>query len=396
MTLYRKLSPVKRKVFSTNWVWVIAVIAGFLLGFGMSRTAEVGEAKAESGDTDLSTFRAEFEEIKAKQKRLAAKWQSELLAQVVPTLADDSHKAKREFLSFLEELGSPGTAALVAMLQDPEKRVRREAVKALGEIGEDERKAGRSPDLVATGLATALQDSEQEVVREALRKLGDVRPTSAESLAVVVPALIAAKRDGSSGTRDDIVDILGKIGERGAKEGKSTDLIRDALIVSLADTSTKVRTNAIEELSDIRAASVETFAALIAVLSDESKSVRADAEDVLIKFGKTEPTSLAPMVADALMKSGTAVTRNHLVDVLGEIGEVLVDSGKSETIVTEPLLIALKDSAKEVRRNAADELGEMQATSPEVVAALTAALQDNSKAVRESAQKVLKRIEKRK
>ncbi len=357
---------------------------------------QLHEATAESQEGPLSELAAELDALKTKHRMLQAKWQSELLAQVVPTLADESDGVKRQFVDFLEEIGNPGTPALVAMLRDPSKRVRKKAVEALGEIGENERKAGRSPDAAAIGLAMALKDSSEEVFREAVQELDDVRPTSPESLAVVVPALIAAQEMDSSSARDDVIDVLGRIGEILAKNGQSTDTIRDALIASLNDSSRKVRTNAIDELSDIRAASTETFTALIGVLSDGSDSVRARAEDALIELGEHAATTIAPLLADALTNSQSSVTRGHVVDVLGAIGEALVDDGNSGEMVVEPILVALRDIAEDVRRNAADELGEMRATSPEVRTALTQALKDSSKAVRDAAQKAIRRIEKAK
>ena len=379
-----------------RWFWVITVVVGISLGLGISQMIQLHEATAEAQDDGLSELAAELDAIKAKHRMLQAKWQSELLAQVVPTLASESDAVKRQFVDFLEEIGSPGTPALVAMLKDPAKRVRKKAVEALGEIGEDERKAGKNYDATAIGLAMALEDSSTEVFREALEELDDVRPTSSESLAVVVPALISVRTKGSSSARDDVLDVLGGIGEVLAKNGESTDAIRDALIASLNDNSRKVRTNAIAELSDIRASSAETFTALIGALSDDSDSVRARAEDALIEFGEDAPITIVPMLADALTNSQLAVTRGHVVDVLGAIGEELVDNGNSEEVVVEPLLMALEDSAKDVRRNAADELGEMRATSPEVRTALTRALDDSSKAVRDAAKKAVRRIERTK
>ena len=384
------------KVSVRRWFAVIAVVVGILLGLGISQMVQLHEATAESQEGPLSELAAELAALKTKHRMLQAKWQSELLAQVVPTLADESDGVKRQFVDFLEEIGNPGTPALVAMLRDPSKRVRKKAVEALGEIGENERKAGRSPDAAAIGLAMALKDSSEEVFREAVQELDDVRPTSPESLAVVVPALIAAQEMDSSSARHDVIDVLGRIGEILAKSGQSTDTIRDALIASLNDNSTKVRTNAIDELSDIRAASTETFTALIGVLSDGSDSVRARAEDALIELGEHAATTIAPLLADALTNSQSSVTRGHVVDVLGGIGEALVDDGNSGEMVVEPILVALRDTAEDVRRNAADELGEMRATSPEVRTALTQALKDSSKAVRDAAQKAIRRIEKAK
>ena len=395
--IQKKLIPCMRiKVSVRRWFAVIAVVVGILLGLGISQMVQLHEATAESQEGPLSELAAELAALKTKHRMLQAKWQSELLAQVVPTLADESDGVKRQFVDFLEEIGNPGTPALVAMLRDPSKRVRKKAVEALGEIGENERKAGRSPDAAAIGLAMALKDSSEEVFREAVQELDDVRPTSPESLAVVVPALIAAQEMDSSSARHDVIDVLGRIGEILAKSGQSTDTIRDALIASLNDSSRKVRTNAIDELSDIRAASTETFTALIGVLSDGSDSVRARAEDALIELGEHAATTIAPLLADALTNSQSSVTRGHVVDVLGGIGEALVDDGNSGEMVVEPILVALRDTAEDVRRNAADELGEMRATSPEVRTALTQALKDSSKAVRDAAQKAIRRIEKAK
>ena len=392
----RLIANASANISVRRWFWVITVVVGITLGLGMRQIVQLREATAEAQEGGLSELAAELDAIKAKHRMLQAKWQSELLAQVVPTLTDESDGVKRQFLDFLEEIGSPGTPALVAMLKDPAKRVRKEAVDALGGIGEDERKAGKNYDAAAIGLAMALEDASEEVFREALEELDDVRPTSSESLAVVVPSLIAVRTKGSSGARNDVLDVLGRIGEDLAKNGQSTDAIRDALIASLNDDSRSVRTNAIAELSDIRAASVETFTALIGALSDDSDSVRARAEDVLIELGETAATTLVPMLADALTSRQSATTRGHIVDVLGAIGEALVDDGNSGEVVVKPLLVALEDTAKDVRRNAADELGEMRAPSPEVRTALTCALDDSSKAVRDAAKKAIRRIERRK
>ena len=120
------------------------------------------------------------------------------------------------------------------------------------------------------------------------------------------------------------------------------------------------------------------------------------AEDALIELGEDTATAITPMLADALTNSPSAVTRGHVVDVLGAIGEKRIDDGKSGEMVVQPLLEALRDTAEDVRRNAADEFGEMRATSPDVQAALTQALNDSSKTVRDAAKKAIRRIEKAK
>lgn len=380
-------------VNTKHWFWIATVVTTALLGFGISQLLQFQEATAESEEELVPQLTTELDALKEEHKMIQARWQSNLLAQVAPTLTDESNAVKRRFVDFLEEIGSPGTDALVFMLQDPSRSVRRNAVEALGEIGEEARKTGKNYDTAVIALTTALKDDSDEVFREAVQELDDVAPTSAASLSFVVPALIEVRTRGSSNTRDDIVDALGRIGETLAKKGQETDTIRDALILSMADDSTKVRTNVIVELSDIRAASPETFAALISALSDDAKSVRARAEDVLIKLGKSRATSITPMLVDALTNNQSATTRGHVVDVLGAIGETLVKKGESDALVVKPLLVALTDTNANVRRNAADELGEMRAKSPDVIVALTQALKDSSKNVRSAAQKAIRRIE---
>ena len=376
-----------------RWFWVLTIVASLLIGLGIGQLVQFREATAESQEEGLSQFAKDLDALKAEHKRIQAKWRSELFVQIVPTLTDESDGVKRQYVDFLEEIGSSGTAALIAMLQGTSKRVRKSAVEALGEIGEDERRAGRNYDAAAIGLAGALTDVSEDVYGEAIAELGDIRPTSAESLAFVVPALIDAQTKGSSSTRDDVLDVLGQIGEDLAENGQSTDTIRDALILGLNDNSTKVRTNAIAELSDIRAVSTETFVALIGVLSDDSKSVRNRAEDALIKLGRGNAVMVTPLLTDVLTNNPSANTRGHAVDVLGEIGEDLIKKGNPDEIIVKPLLMALQDTAADVRRNAADELGEMRAKSPDAITGLKQALKDNSKAVRRAAEKAMRRIE---
>lgn len=267
--------------------WFIVILASVLfIGVGISQMSQFHTGTAEARGEEFAQLTEKFNAIKAEHETLKATWQAELLAQFAPTLADESRGVKQQFLDFLEELGTPATAALVAMLNDSSERVREKAVEALGEIGEDARKAGQNTDAIASGLAAALSDPAEKVRREALEELEDVRPTSPESLDVVVPALIARRTIGSSRERSDVLDVLGRIGEKLAAKGQPTATIRDALIASLTDNSSKVRTNAIEELSDMHDNSAETLAALRGALTDSSKSVRRAAQKAIRRIEK--------------------------------------------------------------------------------------------------------------
>ncbi len=276
-----------RKLFNKLSVWGIAILLGLFIGIGMSQVPQVYTETAEARGEEFAQVTEEFNALKAKHETLKATWQSELLAQIVPTLADGSSAVKRQFVDFLEELGAPATPALIEMLSDSSEKVREKAVEALGHIGESQRKSGQNTDAIVIGLAAALNDTAERVRREALEELEDVRPASPESVAVVVPALIAKRTKGSSRERSDVLDVLGRIGETLAENGQPTETIRDALIASLTDNSTKVRTNAIEELSDMHENSDETLAALRRALTDSSKSVRRAAQEAIRRLEKT-------------------------------------------------------------------------------------------------------------
>ena len=385
---------IRANTSNKRWFWITATVISVLIGLCICQMVQFQAATAEPKENEFSQLRKELNALKAKQRALQSDWQSELLAQVVPTLVDESDAVKRQFVDFLTKLGNPSVPALLAMLEDSSEGIRRKVVDKLGNIGERERKAKRNVDAIAIGLASALNDPSESVFREVLAELDDVHPTSAASTVVVVPALIAVRTKGSSRARTEVLDVLGQIGEVLAKKGESTDTIRDTLIASLADKSSRVRTNAIEELSDIRAISTETFSGLIAALEDTSESVRNHAEDALIELGKGAAATVTPMLAAALGNTTSHVTRGHIVDVLGAIGEKGKTAGDSREMIVQTLLGVLQDPHENVRRNAADELGEMRATSPDVLPALTNALEDNSKKVRNAAQKAIQRVRK--
>ena len=83
-----------------RWFWIITVVATLLLGFGIGQMAQFKEATAESQADSLAQLAAELESFKAEHRKLQAKWQSELLAQVAPTLTDEREAVKRQFVDF--------------------------------------------------------------------------------------------------------------------------------------------------------------------------------------------------------------------------------------------------------------------------------------------------------
>ena len=121
--------------------WITAIVIGMLIGLGIGQMVQFQEATAEPQGDAFSELNAELDALKAKQRALQAEWQSSLLTQVVPTLADESDGVKRQFVDFLEELGSPSVPALLAM---PRRSIRKGSPKVadkLGNIGEPRAKS---------------------------------------------------------------------------------------------------------------------------------------------------------------------------------------------------------------------------------------------------------------
>ena len=344
--------------------WLITILASILLiGVGMSQRPQFDTGTAEARGEEFAQLTDKFNALKAKHEKLKAIWQAELLAQFVPTLADEPSAVKGQFLDFLKELGTPSAAALTEMLNDSSERVRRKAVDVLGAIGERERKAGRSTEAIAAGLAAALRDTSEKVRSEAIEELEDVHPTSPESVAIVVPALIESLHDSSERVRQKAIEALGEIGEDMQKAGRNTDAIAIGLAAALRDSAERVRREALNELEDVRPTSTESLAVVIPALI-ERRTV------------------------------GSSRERSELLDVLGGIGEKLAEKGQPTATIRDALIASLTDNSSKVRTNAIEELSDMHDNSAETLAALKSALTDSSKSVRRAAQKAIQEIEK--
>ncbi|MCP4695954.1 MAG: hypothetical protein GY862_03755 [Gammaproteobacteria bacterium] len=215
---------------------------------------------------------------------------------------------------------------------------RQAAVEALGQIAD--------ANAVAS-LIVALENQTwevREVAAEALVKIGQP----------AVEPLIAALKD--SEVRQAAVDALVKIGEPAVVP----------LIAEFKDS--EVRQAAVDALVKIGQPAVEP---LIAVLKDSDKDVREVAADVLEKIGWQPGKD----------KTGAwfwIAKRNW---------DKCVETGRP---AAEPLIATLKDSDKDVRRAAAEALG--QIGDSRAVGPLIAAFKDNNKDVHRAAANSLQQI----
>lgn len=231
-------------------------------------------------------------------------------------------------------------AGLVDALHHSEFVVRREAVRALGELG-DARAVG--PLIAAMGEQSLGNDAAQ-----ALANLGSP----------AVQPLIAALDDPDASVHWGAADALGRTGDARAVE---------PLIAHLREHPNSV-ISALQKLGDSRA--VEP---LIAALGDDGYHVRLDAVVALGELG--DPRAVEPLIA--LLGDESHDVRNNAEYALEKMGDAAV----------EPLIAALKDPNEDVRSKAAHALGNLgdaRAMEP-----LMALLNDESDYVRGATQSAL-------
>ena len=224
---------------------------------------------------------------------------------LIAALGDKSSGVQDIAIQSLREIGAPAVKPLIEALKD--LNVRSGAAKALGEI----------KDVRAIDPLIAVLGDEDNAV-EALGKIG----------APAVEPLIAALRDEDWYVRENAAEALG--------ETKDARAVKP-LIEALKDLN--IRSRAAEALGEIK--DVRAIDPLIAALGDEEQYFRNNVAGALGKIG-------APAVAP-LMAALRGHVRENAVGALGKIGAPAVA----------PLIAALKDEDTNVRRNAADALGEV-------------------------------------
>ena len=184
---------------------------------------------------------------------------------------------KFEFISLVIVAISQTHVKLVQSLhtafQDRDPQVRKNAARALGDIGSDQ---------AVEGLIAALQDRDPQVRKSAARALGDIGSDQA------VEGLIAALQDeGGPVVRKSAAEALGKIGSDQAVE----DLI-EALQDTFFDEVGKVAAEALGKIG-----SDQVVESLIAALQHEDSRVRFFAAEVLGKIGS--PACLEKLLQSA-------------------------------------------------------------------------------------------------
>jgi HEAT repeat protein len=133
----------------------------------------------------------------------------ETLATLSKAMRDTDPAVQRAAAAALGDVGA--VSALAEALKDPNKHVRRNAVRPLRRVVIRDRSA-TATRAVVTALADALKDPDGGVRRAAASSLGAIGPEAVDA----IPALAATTMDPDTSVRNATIEALGRIGSPAA------------------------------------------------------------------------------------------------------------------------------------------------------------------------------------
>ena len=206
-------------------------------------------------------------------------------------------------LGFMRTNAAKAVPALVDALEDSYEPVRRNAIYALGAIGEP----------AVESLAGALGSEKEAFDMEPILHICDAaHGLAATGASETVPALIAALQDERENVRASAAYALGEMGPVAAEAV-------DGLIALLTDESEEVRRHATSALGMIKVPVSKTVPALVEVLEDRADTdLGFFAAQALTRIGP-DATEAVPALREALM-SESAYVRGFSSEALGRIG----------------------------------------------------------------------------
>jgi len=312
-----------------------------------------------------------------------------LIKELTPVLADKNLDVRLDAIRFLGGLGPAAVPPLVALLRDPEVKVRQRVIESLEEI--------RAPaDVLFPPLAALLKDASATtrqnavnilwrcgpqgvpLLREALKDMNDlVRVAAVWSLHQALqqgyaepkemfPVLVPALQDPHATVRGGATVALSRFGAQALPH----------LEGMLKDSDPGVRQYTVLALQNLQANSQAVLGLLVQAQQDENPGVRAAAAVALAQFG---PPAVPHLLA-ALKDKDESVWKKATE------GLVKVQGGKSVAV---ELSKALQDESLPVRQGAAYALHRFGA---DAVAPLIEALKDKAPGVVREAADSLKAI----
>ena len=217
---------------------------------------------------------------------------------------DDPHTRMEaaNALGFRRENAAEAVPALIDALEDSYEPVRRNAIYALGAIGE----------LAVEPLMDALDAEKEAFEMEPILHICDAAHGLAVIGAPAVPALMNRLEDERENVRASAAYALGEMGPVAAEAV-------DALIALLTDESEEVRRHATSAVGMIKVPTSKTVPALVKILRNpEDTDLAFFAAQALTRIGP-DATQAVPALRDALM-SESAYVRGFSAEALSRIG----------------------------------------------------------------------------
>ena len=197
-------------------------------GRAATEASEDGEESAARADVEdgQDAIRAELAALGERVRGL----EEDPLRRAYAFIGSESEELRREGIRALRRVGRFDPEARLAirqLLNDPNARVRLEALQALGEVRDKE---------AVPRMTEMLADGDPAIRRQAIRSLSECQAGEAGT------AIAAQLGDADARVREEAADALGELKSQAAVEG---------LLQALADASQDVRGEAIASLGEI-------------------------------------------------------------------------------------------------------------------------------------------------
>jgi HEAT repeat protein len=342
----------------------------------LSRRNELSECIANCIKYRLSTGSKTIRHqlLQSLRKAQSVICQQTIINVLIDLLRCDDRLTKAGVLFFISELAilNPSNGLITSIttsLNDKNEKVRGNACKALGTMGEN-----AATNEVIHKLVSALGDKDKNVRWYACKALGKMGRKAATD--EVITKLVSALGDECAFVREKVCGVLSKLGQEMA-----TDLVINNLLRAIEEVDEYIRENTCTILGNIgeKAATNQVIHKLLIVLEDQDENVRANACKALGKIsGKSVTNKVISKLVNALHDRDQNV-RANACEALGKMGEKSVTNE-----VISKLVSVLGDNDDDVRWNAGKALGKIGEKAPmdEVIGPLLSALRDESEYVR--------------
>jgi HEAT repeat protein/DNA polymerase III delta prime subunit len=235
----------------------------------------------------------------------------------------------------ITQLGKIGSEAAISALLQVNKKMHRNAAKALDNI---------SSEVAIPGLLQAMEDSDRDVRRIAAEALGKFGSE------VAIPGLLQAMEDSDRDVRRIAAEALGKFG---------SEVVISGLLQMMKYSNRDVCKIATEVLGKI--GSKKAIPSLLQAMEDSDRDVRRIAAEALGKIGSEEAI---PALLQAIKNSDWDVSRSA-TEALGKIGNIFK---LSQTLILQELSNTLNSKDLSLRRHSAEAI--IQIGNPRILTLL--------------------------